>query len=385
MSTKTLADIPVGRVWQTQQKAVLRIHLYVTGETHRLLLEFGNTARAIVGRVAGADGVLDGLGLVKAKQSIALEWKRTFDEWRSLFETVRTAAVSLPFGTLAVYQQQWVKPIVDKTVDERRTTQNAGRRMQEAKTAIDFVFNPQLKALREAADKRIYQDGLKLSQRVWNLQQDALKGINATLDTGVANGMSALDIAKELEQWLGAGQDCPRWTTTRLYGLTKKDIASGDRAGLKSGGDCAGQGVAYKALRLARNEIQAIHHMATDHVMAVMPWVEGEQIVLSPGHPVDDECDEVATGGENGDGVYPKGTIELPLHPQCICMKVAVQMGEDDFADRLRGWMMGSEAWPGMDQFANAIGGDVNVDLTTSQTAQHLAQWAFEDPAKFIG
>jgi len=46
--------------------------------------------------------------------------------------------------------------------------------------------------------------------------------------------------------------------------------------------------VAYNALRMARNEIQAIHHIASDHVMAAQPWIEKEQIVLSPAHPTPD-------------------------------------------------------------------------------------------------
>jgi len=369
MSKKTLADIPLNRVHQTQQKAILRMHLYVTGETHRMLSETAAKMKVAVVGAAKADGTLDGLGLQRAQRILTREWNAFFAEWKPWFEDLRTQAASIPFGTLAVYQQKMLKPALKKA-----------DRIQEAKSTIDFVFNPQLEAIRAAADKRIYGDGLKLSQRVWNLNTDALRGVEQTLDTGVANGMSAWDIAAELEQYLGAGQDCPRWTRTRLQNLTKTDIAGGDTTGLKSGDACAGQGVAYKALRLARTEIQAIHAQAASNVMQAMPWVEKEQVNLSPAHPEEDECDDAIAEGENGEGIYDKGTIELPFHPNCLCFLTAVMMDETAFVDGLRGWVNGTSDWPEMDAFQKLVGGDVNVDLTTSQIAQHLTQWAFEDP-----
>lgn len=311
MSKKTLADIPLNRVHQTQQKAILRMHLYVTGETHRMLSETAAKMKVAVVGAAKADGTLDGLGLQRAQRTLTREWNAFFAEWKPWIEDLRTQAASIPFGTLVVYQQKMLKPAL-KTLTPDPSPIGEGK-----KSTIDFVFNPQLEAIRAAADKRIYSDGLRLSQRIWNLNTEALRGIEQTLDTGVANGMSAWDIAAELEQYLGAGQDCPRWTSTRLKSLTKSDIAGGDTTGLKSGDACAGQGVAYKALRLARNEIQAIHHAASDAVMQAMPWVEKEQIVLSPSHPIEDECDDVVAEGEGGEGIYPVGTIELPIHVQC--------------------------------------------------------------------
>ena len=62
---------------------------------------------------------------------------------------------------------------------------------------------------------------------------------------------------------------------------------------------CAGQGVAYNALRLARNEIQVAHGLATDSLFAKMPWVEKEAINLSPSHPaIGCACEDVVVNGE---------------------------------------------------------------------------------------
>jgi hypothetical protein len=373
MGSKTLADIPLWQVHRVQQKAVLRMHLYMTGETHRMLLSLGKKMKgAVIGEARG-DSTIDGMGLYRAKQVIERQWRKFFDEWKALFEEMRTQAACLPFGMMAVYHEKFFKPAFTR----------AEKQLSERINVVDFVFNPQVDAVRAAANRRVYKDGLNLSRRVWQLDYESLREIENIINTGAINGASAWDIAEALEQYLGAGQNCPRWTRTRLYKISKKEIAAGRRTGLYSKDACAGQGVAYKALRLARNEIQAIHHMATDAVLQQMPWVQREQIHLSGAHPVEDECDTVVTGGENGKGVYAVGTITLPIHVQCLCYKTAVLMDEKEFGESLRGWMNGTQAWPEMDTFQQSIGGNVLIDLTKAQIAQHLARWAFEDLYKF--
>jgi hypothetical protein len=65
----------------------------------------------------------------------------------------------------------------------------------------------------------------------------------------------------------------------------------------------------------------------------------------------------VISNGEKGQGIYPVGEIQLPLHPQCLCYKSAVMLRPDEFSDRLRGWMGGAENWPEMDAYAGWTGG----------------------------
>ena len=57
-----------------------------------------------------------------------------------------------------------------------------------------------------------------------------------------------------------------------------------------------------------------------------MPWVEREQIILSPSYPITATCDDVIDPAPEGDGVYEKGAIVLPLHVQCLCHKRAILM-----------------------------------------------------------
>lgn len=370
----SLDAIPSGRLYAAQQKALLKLHLWTIGETHRLLIEAGQAMRAGLLSAASADGTLGGAGLNKSIASSRSAWDGFMQQWRALVDEARQTAAILPFGTLGALHDRLMVPAL------KRLEREAG---EARETTLDMVFNPQHAAVLSAANRRVYQDGLQISGRIWKLDTQGWAGIQRTTFTGVANGASAWDTAKMLEEYLGAGQDCPRWTSTRLYKLTKKQIAGGRRTGLYSGDECRGQGVAYKALRLARNEIQIIHHLATDATMQAMPFVEQEQVNLSPSHPVDDVCDQVVRDGEGGNGIYPVGTIGLPLHVQCLCYKTAVLMDPDQLVKRLRGWVDGSQDWPEMNAYSALLGGNLAAQMGQTRMVQDLTDWVFGDPYEF--
>lgn len=371
-----LERVPLGRMYQASFKAVVRLHLYFTGRTHELFLEFSEKAQALILKKAGKDQVLDGASGLAVQSALLKLWSETFKTWSEEFQSVRREAASIPFGVVAVFHERMVLKSVSKL---------EGSKVEEhllTEAVEDGVFKPQLKVVLNAAGDRLYGDGLNLSARIWKIDKESQDGINAVLMRGIANGDSAWNIAKELEQFLGAGADCPRWTSTRLYGRTKADIASGDTTGLLRGDACNGSGVSYNAMRLSRTEMQRAHARATDKILASQPWVTAEQIKLSPAHAGNDICDETAQGGENNDGVYPVLTIELPLHPNCMCLKTGVLMPEKQFTSQLNGWLKGEE-WNEMDDYAEMIGGNIGDSILPS--AISLAVWLFsEDLEKWI-
>jgi hypothetical protein len=368
-----LDSIPLGRMYQASFKAVVRLHLFFTGRTHELMLEFVDKAQALILKKAGNDQVLDGTSGYIVQTELMKLWGDTFKEWADEFEKVRVEAVSIPFGVMAVMHERLIIPLTTK--DTKST------KVQES--VEDGVFSPQLNTLLHAAGQHLYGDSLNLSQRIWRVDREARDGINAVIMNGISSGSSAWDIAQQLEGYLGANADCPRWTSTRLYGKTKGEIASGDTGGLLSGNACDGSGVSYNALRLARTEIQKAHALATDRVLAQQPWVEKEQIHLSAAHPETDICNEIVEGGEKGEGVYTVGEIELPLHPNCLCYKTAVLMDEKEFTDKLRGWMRGEQDWAEMDDYETAIGGQLSASILPN--AINLAVWLFgENLEKWI-
>lgn len=370
-----LDKVPLGRMYNASFKAVVRLHLWFTGRTHELFGEFTKDAQALILKAGGKEQVLDGASGFAVQSELLKAWGDVFKTWSDEFQKVRIEAASIPFGVLAVAHKRLIVPVVEQTgISE-------GRMMNDEflEAVQDGVFSPQLSVLLNAASEHLYGDSLNLSARIWNIDRDARDAMNVVLMKGIANSDSAWNIAQELEQWLGANQDCPRWTSQRLYGKTKSQIAAGDTGGLVSA-PCDGRGVSYNALRLVRTEIQKAHALATDRVLSAQPWVEAEKINLSAAHPERDICDDVCEGGTNGDGVYPVGTIELPLHPNCLDYKTAVLMPEKEFTGRLNGWLKGEQDWAELDAYEQTIGGDLNQSILPN--AINLAVWLFSDKLK---
>lgn len=376
-----LDEVALGTLDKASFKASLRLQVYFTGRTHELFLQFGKSATAIFLKHGGADGVLDGTRGFRAQAELLKAWGDVFGTWRDEFLQARREAVSLPFGVMAVRHER----LISAAISDQQLAVSEGLRAksQELSEAIeDGVFKPQIEILLTAAAEHLYGDGSNLSARIWQVEGAGRDAINQVIMQGVADGDSAWNLAKKLEQFLGANEGCPRWTSTRLYGRTASDRAAGDPTGLLSGDDCNSSGVSYKALRLARTEIQKAHALATDKLLASQPWVQKEQCHLSAAHPVADECDDVISNGEDGKGIYEVGTIEYPLHPNCFCYKTAVLMDEKEFTSQLNGWLNG-ESFPKMDEYKSMIGGDVNVSLMPD--ALSLAVWLFGDELALSG
>jgi hypothetical protein len=375
-ASDSLAQISTSRLYRAGVSALARLQIWFTGYTHELIGEFAAKASRRLVFYARQDGTLTATEAFQAEANLAGLWGDVIVEWTKTLQKVRHVAAELPFGVMAEHHQRLVRPIVTPPpappqMGERHLERGV---IREARGA---VFDPQLQSLLSAAAEYLYGDGLNLSGRIWKIDRMARDGMNQVLLHGITNGTSAWDLAKEFEVFLGASEDCPRWTSTRLYKRTKTDIAAGDLSGLVRGEACDGQGVAYNALRLARTEIQKVHALATDRVMKQSPWVEQEQVHLSTAHPETDICDDTVAAGEKGEGIYPVGTVELPLHPNCLCYKTAVLMEEKQFTGELRDWMRGGSSWPEMDAYAQSIGGDVQVDMGNSPALLALGVWLF--------
>jgi len=378
-----LDAIPFGRLYQASFKAVVRLHLFFTGFTHELFSGFVDDARALILKQAGKDQVLGSAEAYQVQIALLTRWGDVFKDWQDAFYQVRVEAASIPFGVLAVSHERLVVPSTKDTKSTKVEETLRSAQGDIAESVEDGVFSPQLSIVLNAASEHLYGDSLNLSARVWNVDREARAGIANVILQGVTNQSSAWQIAQDLEQFLGANADCPRWTSTRLYGRTKTQISQGDTTGLVSQ-PCDGRGVSYNALRLARTEIQKVHALATDRIMAAQPWVEKEQVHLSESHPEPDICDKVIADGEGGKGIYEVGTIELPLHPNCLCYKTAVLMNQQDFARQLNGWLKG-EAWSEMDAYAAFVSGSTSqvqsaaLNVSLLSNAVNLAVWLFGD------
>lgn len=382
-----LDSISLGKIYKAAFRALLRLQLHFIGRTQELILEFGDKAENMILKHGGKDQIIDGTSGLILQHKLNESWETTWSVWEEEFQQARHEAGMIAFGVAAVFHDRLVVPVASELSEAQI---NEG-------TVVDGVYDPQLKVVLNVAENYLHGDNLTLSHRIWRVDRLARDGISEVLMKGIANSDSAWNVAKDLEQFLGADADCPRWTSTRLYGLTKREIAQGDTTGLQTrpkgaakgsltallqDNPCTGKSVSYNALRLARNEIQKIHALATDRMLAKQPWVEQEKINLSPSHGEPDECDDIAKGGKKSNGVYPVGTIQLPLHPQCICFKTAELMPEKEFTSKLNGWLKGNEEWSEMDSYASDLGIDMSISHKPATVS--LAVWLFSNDLKDV-
>lgn len=363
--TKNVQSIPLGNLYAWQQVALMRLMLYVTGRVHELIGEFNKSARSVILAAGSGDEALDTVAAYRIQSEITRAWGDTVSDLAALIEKGAREGASIPFGVQAAYHDRLIAPALK---EKDSLTESA---------APDGVFEAQLQWVIDAAMRQVGPDGLQFSSRIWRLDRDARDGMNAAIMQAVVDKKSAWQLAKDLERYLGPGKNCPQWTYARLNTVSSADKAKGDLKGLLTGDDCPGKGVSYNALRLARTEIQRTHHAANDNRMAAMPWIEKEKIVLSNNHPKPDICDDVVFGGENGDGVYPKGTIILPLHPHCFCDKRAVQ-DLNAFGDQLSEWVRTGQGFPAMDQYAASLGPDLGKTLSENLIAKAFGVWCFD-------
>jgi len=172
-----------------------------------------------------------------------------------------------------------------------------------------------------------YIDGFKLSDRVWRLQQYTQQGILDITIQGIMFGISAVELAKQVEGFLL--KRGPAWTT----GIKRSVTGRGT--------------VAYNALRLARTEINQGYHWAQKEMAKENPFLIGQKWNLSNSHPTDwppsaaymgypEICNYRANHDHHGlgEGVFPPGEAP-PDHPNGLCYLTDVWKPVEEILDLL--------------------------------------------------
>lgn len=324
--TVETSKIPLRRLHRLHSQALARLTLRTFGEVHRILAPEQAWLTAQVTAAADAEGNAEPLQLVGLLGQWEPRWKAAIRRYSQLLEAAREQAASLPFGVLVVEHNAMMAG-VRRPVEEVLTPADVAPivRLWQQRRAMAL----------QAAQTRVYGDGLQLSQRIWRLEAGGLERVRAQLALGMTERTNAWQLATRLQGELGADANFPRWVWSRLYGMTPGTRAT-SAAGLLRGPEGGGQGIAYNALRLARNELQHANHAVATEIATHNPAVTGRYTVLSPGHPQVDICDEYAAGGP-----YDKTEEILPLHPQCMCCYKNALMPKAQFNANVRDWLNG--------------------------------------------
>lgn len=170
------------------------------------------------------------------------------------------------------------------------------------------------------------QQGLNLSDRVWQYTTAFKHEIEMGLDLGIRSGRNAAQMSRDLRQYLQYPDKLFRRVRDK-HGNLKLSKAAAEFH--------PGQGVyrsSYKnARRLAVTETN-IAYRTSDHLRwQQMDFVVGIEIKLSNNHtlngvPLTDICDRLA-------GRYPKDFKFTGWHPHCRCHAISVLKTEDEMAE----------------------------------------------------
>lgn len=167
------------------------------------------------------------------------------------------------------------------------------------------------------------------------LRNSLVSGLNQTVDVAIARmTVSAIPLAQKIYNsnvWAN-GVLQKQINSALLRGLSAQEFAKEARGWFRP--DTPG-GVRYAAMRLARTEINNAFFATSVMQAQEKPWIHNMKWHLSRSHPKPDTCDQLARGGKDGDGVYPKMEVPRKPHPQCFCFVTPVSPDEDEFLDNL--------------------------------------------------
>ena len=190
--------------------------------------------------------------------------------------------------------------VQDLLADKVLKTYNA--QIDGKKRKVYYQTNPDsLKAFQERRD-----NGLKLSDKLWNQAANYRQEMEYAISTAIQKGTSAVALSKRLSKYL---KDFPK---------LKKDY----KEKFGKAADC--HDCEYRSIRLARSEINMSYRTAEQKRWQQMDFVVGYEIKLSAKHPEHDVCDCLA-------GKYPKDFKWTGWHPNDMCYMIPILNTEEEF------------------------------------------------------
>jgi hypothetical protein len=366
-------SLPLRSLPQSQQDALLRLHLVFTGETHRLLTDYSLEVSKGLEQAGDEQGKLTVEQWLAQTGTALRRWRETYSDWVSLLGKAIHQAALLPFGITALYHRYYfgqardLSPFIVSPVAPTRDLLKASRDGLVARTLGEQGVNS------------------ALIQRLVAIEREGRNTIEQAMQGAMAGSATAEETGEKLAALVGAGTACHDWAIAQL-GDADLEARLGDSP-------CRSRGLAYKMVRLGVSEAQTAHHEINTALLALAPWVIRERIRRADSAAPCKICDGVVNGGEAGNGVYPVGTIFLPLHPRCYCSKKAVVMSGEEFEQRLRGYLAGAQSWQGMERYTRWLGmagsglmdGEIASEFTGAFAVWHQGNVAEKRAALGIG
>jgi hypothetical protein len=189
---------------------------------------------------------------------------------------------------------------------------------------------------------RTGKDGIKLSDRVWQANQQWRMAVQNVVQDAVISGQPPVQVARQIEQYLQPGVNVPYKAETAKRLKVPKDTS-------------------MPAMRVARTEMQNAFHEGTISSHSSMPSYLGIRwhIAAGLGH-VPDICDEYAAHG-----FFPKGTEPSKPHPHCFCTAVPVHRDADDVLNDLEEWLHDPSSHPDLENYYQQLKPLLDVEVAS--------------------
>jgi len=273
-----------------------------------------------------AEGNLNKFDKARLKR-IRLEIKKRVDELDGQLTINFDRYVKRNIETGSIYAKQVTLDIVERAGIKKIT-----------KSMIEDTFYRMNDNAVEAMWSRS-RYGLKLSEQIWNKNQNYRKNINKILVSGVATGEDCVTVARAIEKYVKNGaesftKDYPNMMA-RMQGRVSEDIS-------------------YEALRLARTEMTSAYGMGTMKAAKLNPANRGIKYILSASHPRHDICDKITSTDRHGigPGAYPVDDApEYPFHPNCLCIMTTLNEEPEELMIRLKAWEKNPSSQPDLEEW----------------------------------
>ena len=172
---------------------------------------------------------------------------------------------------------------------------------------------------------------LKLSSRVWSLQDQAKAEIQILVNNAIAEGKGAKDMRNYVLKYLNN----PKLFTMYVRNKETGELELSETAKKMHPGRGVYRDPLKNAERLLRTEMLAAYRRAEIEAYQRTPLVIGYEIKTSGNHttmkmgkpvPLKDICDRLA-------GRYPKSFMWTGWHPNCRCILIPITVPDDQLKD----------------------------------------------------
>lgn len=235
--------------------------------------------------------------------------------------------------------------VSNEVVEDVRTfLKQCGFRDEDIHNAFSYVPD---QIIRNITSGNVYQDGWTLSSAIWGHNKRVQNDLSKIISIGTAQGKSAVEIAKELEQYVDPSarkkaKTIQSWRYDKTGNKIKDSVYFGK--------------IDYNALRLARTMISHAYQQSFENVNRNDPFVIGYRWLTSNFHGrVCEICRERSETDQFGlgIGVFPKD--QLPLdHPNGMCtFEAVIPDSMTDIARKIGQWYQAPiGTYPDIDKYA---------------------------------